>query len=100
LAPPGIPKMSVTPSALRLCINASAALMERAMLAAGLCAASRGFQRVPARPRVDRALDHAVPVALEHAQHGLDQLLPEQGRLEAEIQQLGVGRVVVMLFEL
>ena len=30
--------------------------------------------------------------------HRLDQLLAEQGRLEAEVEQLGVDRVVVVLF--
>jgi hypothetical protein len=45
--------------------------------------------------RVDRALDHPIPVALDRAQHRLHQLLAQQVRLEAEIEQLGVGRGAV-----
>src|SRR4029077_2133807 len=90
--------MSSTPSALRLSINASAALIGLAMLPAALYPASRGFCRVPARLRIDRALDHAALVALDRVDHRLDQLLAQQGRLEAEVEQLGVLGVVVVLF--
>src|SRR6476660_9424714 len=90
--------MSSTPSALRLSINASAALIGLAMVPVGLCPASRGFGRVPAGARVDRRLDRTSLVALDHVDHRLDQLLAEQGRLEAEVEQLGVDGVVVMLF--
>src|SRR4051794_1304257 len=93
-----MPKMSSTPSALRLSIKASAALIREAMVAAGLCLASRRFCRVPAGSRVDRGLDGAAFVALDHMQHRLDQLLAEKGRLEPEVEQLRVGGVVVMIF--
>src|ERR1051325_10804555 len=93
-----MPKMSVTPSALRLCIKASAALMGPAMLAAELSLPCRGFGRIPPGPRVDRGLDRAPFVALDRADHRLDQLLAEQGRLEPEIEQLRVLGVVVVLF--
>src|SRR6478672_11692724 len=89
--------MSSTPSALRLSINASAALIGLAMVPAGLSPASRGFGGVPAGAGVDRRLDHATLVALDRVDHRLDQLLAEQGRLEAEVQQLRVDRVVVVL---
>src|SRR3977135_3319929 len=90
--------MFFTPSASRLFINASAALIGLAMVPAGLCPASRGFRRVPAGTGVDRALDHVALVALDRVDDRLDQLLAEQRRLEAEVEQLGVDRVVVMLF--
>src|SRR5680860_1026139 len=93
-----MPKMFSTPSALRLSINASAALIGLAMVPAGLCAASRGFGGVPAGARIDRALDHVALVALDRVDHRLDQLLAEQGRLQSEVEQLGVDRVVVVLF--
>src|SRR6478735_11133062 len=93
-----MPKMSSTPSALRLSINASAALIGPAMLPAGLCPASRRFCRVPPRQRVDVGLDHAALVTLDRVDHRLDQLLAEQGRLEPEVEQLRVLRVVVVLF--
>src|ERR1044072_4565638 len=97
-----MPKMFSTPSAERLFINASAALIFSliglAMVPAGLCAASRGFGRVPAGVRIDRALDRVALIALDHVDDRLDQLLAEQGRLQAEVEQLGVDRVVVVLF--
>ena len=37
-------------------------------------------------------------VALDRMDHRLDQLLAEQGRLKAEVKQLGVDGVVVVLF--
>src|SRR3954468_22112120 len=98
LAPPGIPKTSLTPSALRLSINVSAARIELAMVAAALRLACRRFRRVPAGLRLDRGLDHAAFVALDRVDDRLDQLLAQQRRLEAEVEQLGVDRVVVVLF--
>src|SRR5215218_8801709 len=92
-----MPKMSSTPSALRLSIKASAALMREAMVAAGLCLASRRFGRVPARSRVDRGLDRPSLVPLDHVDHRLDQLLAQQGGLETEVEQLRVLGVVVVL---
>src|SRR4051794_17005139 len=89
--------MSVTPSALRLSISASAALIGPAMVPVGLCLASRRFRRVPAGAGIDRALDRPRLVALDHVDHRLDQLLSQEGRLEAEVEQLGVDRVVVMV---
>src|SRR3954452_22229599 len=89
---------SLTPSALRLSINVSAARIELAMVAAALRLACRRFRRVPAGLRLDRGLDHAAFVALDRVDDRLDQLLPEQRRLEAEVEQLGVDRVVVVLF--
>src|SRR6187397_1515946 len=100
-----MPKMFVTPSALRLSIKASAALIGLAMVpvglspaGAGLCLSSRGFDRVPAGVRIDRGLDRVALVTLDRVDHRLDQLLAQQGRLQAEVEQLGVDRVVVVLF--
>src|ERR1044072_1057958 len=102
LAPPGIAKMFSTPSAERLLINASAALIFSligpAMVPAALCPASRGFRRIPSRPWIDRAFDHIALVALDHSDDRPDQLLAEQGGLQAEVEQLGVDRVVIVLF--
>src|SRR3954468_812465 len=98
LAPPGIPKTSLTPSALRLSINVSAARIELAMVAAALRLACRRFRRIPAGLRLDRRLDHAAFVALDRVDDRLDQLLAQQRRLEAEVEELRVDRVVVVLF--
>ena len=45
-------------------------------------------------------LDDAVPVVGDRLQHRADQLVAQQGGLEAEVQQLVVRRVVVVLLEL
>ena len=56
--------------------------------------------RLPARLRRDRARDDAVLVALDRREHRLHELLAEVVRLEPEVEQLGVDRVVVVLLEL
>ena len=43
-------------------------------------------------------LNHAALMALDRVDHRLDQLLAEQRRMKAEVKQLGVDRVVVVLF--
>src|SRR5215213_6426809 len=68
------------------------------MVAASLGLACRRFRRVPAGLRIDGRLDHAAFVALDRVDDRLDQLLAEEGRLQAEVEQLGVDRVVVVLF--
>src|SRR3954471_22752366 len=85
--------MSSTPSALRLSISASAARIGPPMVLTREC-----LGRVPAGAGIDRPLDRPPLVALDHVDHRLDQLLAQQGRLEAEVEQLGVDRVVVVLF--
>src|SRR5436309_7936932 len=65
---------------------------------ASLSLPCRRFRRVPAGLRLDRGLDHADFVALDRVDDRLDQLLAQQRRLQAEIEQLGVDRVVVVLF--
>src|SRR6476646_1054367 len=86
LAPPGIPKTSLTPSAFSDSINVSAALIGLAMLAVArrqpgpregpeLCLSRRGFGGIPAGAGIDRGLDHAVLVALDDVDHRLHQLL-------------------------
>src|SRR6188472_39493 len=51
----------------------------------------------PACLGIDRPLDHTPLEPLDRVDHRLDQLLAEQGRFEAEVEQLGVDRVVVVL---
>src|SRR4029077_21171566 len=55
---------------------------------------------LPAGARKYRALDDAVLVALDRAEHRGDQFGAKQVRLEAEVQKLRVRRVVVVLLEL
>jgi len=54
----------------------------------------------PPRPRVDPVGDHAVLVLLHLREHRLDQRLREEMRLQPEIHELRVLRVVVVLLEL
>src|SRR6202000_190260 len=98
LAPPGIPKTFVTPSAFSDSISASAALIEPTMLPTRLRLRGRRLARVPAGPRVDSPLERAALVGLEDPEDRLDQLLAEEFGLQAEIEQVRVHRVVVVLF--
>src|SRR5689334_9185474 len=93
-----MPKTCFTPSALSDSIRVSAALIEPSMLPAGLRPPGGGLRGVPAGPRLDRALDRVALVALDDPQQRLDQLLAEEVRLQAEVEQVGVDRVVVVLF--
>src|ERR1044072_7117463 len=99
-----MPKISVTPSALRLSIRASAALIAALSRCShrtrdgtsgpfpdrvALCLASRGFGRVPAGVRIDRRLDRVALVALDRVDDGVDQLLDEQRGLAGEAGERG-----------
>src|SRR5882757_2391016 len=108
-----MPKTCLTPSALRDSIRVSAALIgtgdatsERASFRrprGGWKACPSGLgggraRRVPAGARLDRALDRVALVTLDDPEHRLDQLLAEMVGLQAEVEQVGVDRVVVVLF--
>src|SRR5215213_7835085 len=65
-----------------------------------LAGAGRLLRWLPLSPRVNRGVDHPVAMARDRAQHRADQLIAEVAGLQAEIEQLGVNRVVVVLLQL
>src|SRR6187200_1594664 len=54
----------------------------------------------PLRHGVDDVLDDPILMVLDDAEHRLDQRLGEECRLQAQLEQLRVRRVVVVLLEL
>src|ERR687888_2768768 len=74
----------------------TAPTIRRAIIA--LSGGRRLRRPAPARLWKDVRLDHAILVSLDRGEHRLDQRLGEKVWLQPEIEELGVLRVVVMLF--